>query len=380
VVCKQFLYNTTLLRLIEKGLDLDYNSKIMSINPGMIALLGSGETSNAGGLVFETLIRQCNDAPRICVLETPAGFELNSARVAGKIAEYLKVRLQNYYPRIQLLPARKRGTAFSPDDPLICAPLLESDVIFFGPGSPTYTVRQLTGSTAWDYIVSRHRLGACLALASAATISLGSKAIPVYEIYKVGEDLHWKPGLNFFANYGLDLVFVPHWNNSEGGAELDTSRCFIGRERFEWLRSQLDPETTIVGMDEHTAIIINLAAKTCLAIGRKEVHILKGGVEKTFRDGQEFSIQELGPFHPIHDPSEGIPASAWEKAMAIANLPVQESGEDQPETEVVGLLELRRLARSGKNWAESDRLRDELAGRGWRVVDTAEGQKLIRPS
>ncbi len=45
-------------------------------------------------------------------------------------------------------------------------------------------------------------------------------------------------------------------------------------------------------------------------------------------------------------------------------------------SEVTGLLEQRQKARSEKNWAESDRLRDQIAALGWVVKDTKEGPKL----
>jgi cysteinyl-tRNA synthetase len=39
------------------------------------------------------------------------------------------------------------------------------------------------------------------------------------------------------------------------------------------------------------------------------------------------------------------------------------------------LLDARESARAGKNFKESDRLRDELAAMGVTVTDTAEGQR-----
>ncbi|MEJ5224967.1 MAG: hypothetical protein WHV44_10975 [Anaerolineales bacterium] len=165
---------------------------------GLLAFLGSGETSLAGGRIFEHIARRLPPNPRIVVLETPAGFELNSPQVAGRVADYLATRLQNYRPRVDVIPARKRGTPYSPDDPEICAPLIHADFIFMGPGSPTYAVRQLQNSLAWELIRARHRMGAALVFASAATIAVGARALPVYEIYKVGQDVHVVPGLNFF--------------------------------------------------------------------------------------------------------------------------------------------------------------------------------------
>jgi cysteinyl-tRNA synthetase len=47
-----------------------------------------------------------------------------------------------------------------------------------------------------------------------------------------------------------------------------------------------------------------------------------------------------------------------------------------PDQEIMALVEARQQARAAKNWAESDRVRDELARRGWAVKDTSDGPKL----
>jgi len=44
--------------------------------------------------------------------------------------------------------------------------------------------------------------------------------------------------------------------------------------------------------------------------------------------------------------------------------------------EIQALVEARAVARATKQWAESDRLRDELAAKGWEVRDGKEGQKV----
>ena len=48
----------------------------------------------------------------------------------------------------------------------------------------------------------------------------------------------------------------------------------------------------------------------------------------------------------------------------------------QAPAEVMALLEQRAAARAAKNWAESDRLRDEIAAAGWSVKDSRDGQTL----
>ena len=44
--------------------------------------------------------------------------------------------------------------------------------------------------------------------------------------------------------------------------------------------------------------------------------------------------------------------------------------------DIQALADARAKARAEKNWAESDRLRDELAAKGWQVRDGKEGQTL----
>ena len=338
---------------------------------GRIAFLGSGETSLAGGRIFEALARLIPDPLHVSVLETPAGFELNSTIVAGRVGDFLKTRLQNYKPTIDLIPARKQGTEFSPDNPEILKPLLRANIIFMGPGSPTYLARQLRGTLAWDIIRARHRLGATLIFASAATISVGAWVLPVYEIYKVGDDIHTKEGLNFFSDFGMDLSFVPHWNNAEGGTDLDTSRCFVGIERFDQWRKLLPPENILVGLDEHSGIIMDFEKGTCDVHGVSSVSVVKNTSMEIYPAGAKFSLNELGNFKMSEMLEDGIRTEIWEMIRNAV-----EVDEDQPPVKVLELLEQRKEARARKDFAESDRLRDEVATLGWTVKDTKDGQQL----
>ena len=338
---------------------------------GRIAFLGSGETSLAGGRIFEALARLLPDPLHVSVLETPAGFELNSTIVAGRVGDFLKTRLQNYKPTIDLIPARKQGTEFSPDNPEILEPLLRANIIFMGPGSPTYLARQLRGTLAWDIIRARHRMGATLIFASAATISVGAWVLPVYEIYKVGDDIHTKEGLNFFSDFGMDLSFVPHWNNAEGGTDLDTSRCFVGIERFDQWRKLLPPENILVGLDEHSGIIMDFEKGTCDVHGVSSVSVVKNTSMEIYPAGAKFSLNELGNFKMSEMLEDGIRTEIWEMIRNAV-----EVDEDQPPVKVLELLEQRKEARARKDFAESDRLRDEVATLGWTVKDTKDGQQL----
>ena len=340
---------------------------------GQVAFLGSGETSLAGGRIFETLAKSINEPLRIALLETPAGFELNSAQVVGKVGDFMKTRLQNYKPVVDVIPARKKDSAFSPDDPEIINPLLYANMIFMGPGSPTYAIRQLKDTLAWDVIRARHRIGATLIFASAATISVGAHALPVYEIYKVGQDVHIADGLNFFSDFGLHVSFIPHWNNAEGGVDLDTSRCFVGMDRFNEWCSLLPSENITLGLDEHTGIIMNFESGMCEISGVSSVSLVSDCDPVMHPAGGKFSLSEIGEIK-IPDPiASGISARAWD--MVINAPPLDD---DKPSDEVIELAEERLVARAGRNWAESDRLRDEIAFLGWTVQDGKDGYKLVK--
>jgi hypothetical protein len=344
-----------------------------------VVLFGSGETSPSGQKVFDRLFRQLPKNPQVSLLETPAGFELNSAQVAGKVADFFHHNLQNYHPQIEIIPARKRDTNFSPDNQEIAYPLLKSDLIFAGPGSPTYAVRQLQDSLTWHYLLARHRLGSAITFSSSTVIAISTHALPVYEIYKVGEDPHWKPGLNLFGPYwsvsGLPLVFIPHWNNNDGGDELDTSRCYIGRARFEPLLEMLPDERVVIGIDEHTALWLDCAGLNCKVFGLGTITMLKDGEKHIFSKGDSFSFSDLMDCH-IPDPAVGIPQHVWQVAQAATQTKFEE--DTHPTEEVLDLVEQRTSARNRKDWTTADELRDRIAALGWQVKDTPEGAQIVK--
>jgi hypothetical protein len=340
---------------------------------GQIAFLGSGETSLAGGRIFETLAKKINEPLRIALMETPAGFELNSTQVVGKVGEFMKTRLQNYKPIVDVVPARKKNSVFSPDDPEIVKPLLYANMIFMGPGSPTYTIRNLKDTLAWDVIRARHRLGATLIFASAATISISAHALPVYEIYKVGQDVHAVDGLNLFADFGLHISFIPHWNNTDGGVDLDTSRCFIGMDRFAEWNSFVPTNNETIGLDEHTGLILDFETGLCEVSGVSSVSLVRKDNPEIYPSGSKFPLSDLGKVVLPAPLEKDIPTQVWDMVLNAPPL-----DDDAPPPEVAALAQQRLAARTNKNWAESDKLRDEISALGWIVQDAKDGYKLVR--
>jgi cyanophycinase-like exopeptidase len=347
----------------------------MMCKHGYVALFGSGETSANGRKVYEWVMSRLELPIRAAVLETPAGFQPNSALVAGKVADFIRERMVNYRPQVEVVPARARGGPWSPDNPEVVEPLFRSNLIFLGPGSPTYAARQLQDSLAWQAMVARHRLGAALVLASAATVAAGSLVLPVYEIFKVGTELHWQAGLDLLRPYGLEVVFVPHWDNQEGGADLDTSRCFMGQERFARLFEMLPPTATVIGIDEHTALILDLQAGKVRVLGRGCITLVSKGEERRCSGSTVLDLAELGDFH-MPEPGAGLPAEVWARAQKAP----EEATPSGPPPEVLALVQEREAARARRDWAASDALREQIAALGWEVRDTPAGPEVSRPA
>jgi cyanophycinase-like exopeptidase len=367
------------------------------MNPGPIILFGSGETSPSGRKVFEQIVRHLPARPKLALLDTPAGFELNAEQVIGRVGAFLEQGLQNYQPQVSMVRARKRGTPFSPDSPAVVQQILEADLLFMGPGSPTYAVRQLCDSPAWHALRARQRLGAPLVLASAAVVAISAFALPVYEIYKVGEDLHWKDGLDLFGDFGLPLVFIPHWNNNDGGAELDTSRCFMGESRFSDLIDLLPGEGDILGIDEKTALILDLPTGEGRVEGLGGVTVIHAGPQHrnppqatsslkdlaerrsshihVYASGERFPLSELGPWQPAA-PARDLPSDIWQAALEAQARRQAPAAEDVAPEAVLALAEARWAAKLAKQWAEADQLRGEIDALGWVMEDGKDGWRV----
>lgn len=338
--------------------------------PGPVLLFGSGETAPAGRNAWDRLLHHLGQGARIAILETPAGFQPNSAWVAEQIAAFLRERLHHRRPQPVVIPARRKGDPHGPDNPDILRPLVIAQAIFLGPGSPTYAVRHLRGTLAWEIILQRWREGTAIVLASAAAIAAGRWALPVYEIYKAGADLHWQPGLDLFAPLGLHPVIVPHWNNTEGGEHLDTSRCFMGRERFARLRCLLpEPYRPILGLDEHTMLLLDWRTGEAEVLGKGQVTLLQRGEARALPPGR-YRLDDLG-WAPLPMPRWPAPGRSARKLMATRNALME------PPEEVRRLVAAREAARRRRDWATADALRECIRALGWEIRDTPQGPQLV---
>ncbi len=249
---------------------------------GTIALMGSGELTATMVQVHKDLLARLGPSPRAVFLDTPAGFQLNADQIARRAVEFFRRHVGH---PLSVASFRSAQAASTPEAARAFRALREADYVLVGPGSPTYALRQWKDSPVPEILAERIAGGACLVAASAAALTVGRLTLPVYEIYKVGEDPHWVKGLDLLGRFGLPLVVVPHWNNAEGGTH-DTRFCYMGEPRFQALEAMLPGDVSVLGLDEHTACVLDLAEDRFEVRGLGRVTLRAAGAEQVFGPGE----------------------------------------------------------------------------------------------
>src|ERR1700722_1120822 len=253
----------------------------MSEGARVLAIMGSGETSPTMVTVHRALAaRLTAEHPRAIVLETPYRFQDNAGDISAAARKYFADHVGLPVTVLDgLLPAP--GAA----DPGQAAQIRSADWVFAGPGSPTFALSQWRDSQVAEAIKDRVTAGlGVTVLASAAAVTVGLAALPVYEIYKVGEPPHWVDGLDLLSPLGLKVAVIPHYNNKEGGT-YDTRYCYLGERRLALLERDLPADAAVLGVDEHTAAVFDLRARTVEVAGRGTVTVRRRGVSTVLAAG-----------------------------------------------------------------------------------------------
>lgn len=377
--------------------------------PGWLTLIGSGETAPGMVRVHRSLLAGLGEPARPAFIDTPAAFELGLQAIHNRFRDYFQVRLG--------LPLQIASLAGDGEEPEQLAQAMAivsaANYLVAGPGSPSYAVRRWRRSPLYTTLVERWLAGAQLILASSAAIAISHHTLPVYEIYKVGQDLHWIHGLDLLGRFGFELAIVTHWDNAEGGTH-DTRACFMGMERFERLRSLLPPSAVVLGIDEHTACTLDLERGTARVMGRGGVSILRTDATLQHRAGQTFALDELRspPEYPLPTPTvpaadlpdaqrtlaqasilmangdlaAGLRLAAASASPDLAAVLLQgaralEQAANSPEHTkplVDLLIEVRSELRSSGLWHLADLVRQRLAELGIAVRDTPNGTQWER--
>ena len=265
--------------------------------PRLLVIMGSGETAPTMVTPHRDIVARFGATPpKAVLLDTPYGFQENAAEVSQRAVEYFAQRVQLAievagFPGPLAADPRERSDQ---PTPATLARLRTADLVFSGPGSPTYALSTWQGSSVPEAISDKLAHGGVAIFASAAAVTVGRFSLPVYEIYKVGHPIHWLDGLDLLSplGFGPHCVVVPHFDNAEGGTH-DTRFCYMGERRLAVMEELLPPDAWVLGVDEHTALVFDLDAGDATVTGRGVVTVRRRGVAERFPAGTRMPMTSL---------------------------------------------------------------------------------------
>jgi hypothetical protein len=275
--------------------------------PRLLTIMGSGETAPTMVKVHRELIERVGPPPVLAVmLDTPFGFQENADEISERAKTYFAKSVGS-----PLDVARLRS-AEDFEDPLAreraMSRIRDARYVFAGPGSPTYVLSQWASSQVPGLLAEKLTRGGAVTFASAAALTLGLLTVPVYEIYKVGAAPYWAKGLDLLSLAGLRAVVIPHYNNAEGGTH-DTRFCYLGERRLSAMEEEIPDDAFVLGVDEHTALLLDLDTGRARVLGNGRVTVRRAGRSREVPAGAELAIAELAVLaaeHPSPSPSTTI--------------------------------------------------------------------------
>jgi hypothetical protein len=361
---------------------------------GVLALLGSGETAPGMTKIHRGLLKALGEV-RAVNLDTSYGFQENVPQMTAKLLDYFSSSLHVEMKPLHLT-SFEGSTALERE--LFRQGVRTANYVFSGPGSPSYALAQWRPLGLAGDLASVLDDGGTLCFASAAALTLGAYTAPIYEIYKAGSTLYWLEGLNILAPFGLNCVIIPHYDNQEGG-NYDTSRCYLGERRLAVLEEELPDDVAILGVDEHTALILDLEDRVLRVLGRSHGYWRVHGTTTVLTNGSTVDLNDLKSVQPARvsqpvddtQPPPTVPApetDAVSESQQLGQL-VSEGGPDalgalaqlvqlagrgnsshvDPAPLVASVLAVRDACRSAGQYDLADQLRDALLGAGVVVQD-----------
>jgi len=332
----------------------------------VLAIIGSGETSPTMVTVHRELVSRLSlTRPQAVVLATPYAFQENAADVSA--------RTQRYFADSVGLRVRVAAGTTPHADPGMAPPLIPpdeedeaqqaagiraADWVFAGPGSPSYALAHWQAGPVAAGLRDRVLAGPGLTvLASAAAATAGRFTLPVYEIYKAGGAPRWLDGLDLLGPLGLTVALIPHYDNAEGG-RYDTRHCYLGERRLAVMEHELGDDAAVLGVDEHTAVLIDLQTSEIEIRGRGGVTVRRSGDSVILPAETRLSVAELRDLvRGVRRAAGGGDAPRGEGRPAPASRDDAAAGDGEPPTrplpELMAAAERRFEAAAGTRDADA---------------------------
>ena len=256
--------------------------------PRVLAIMGSGETAPTMIKPHRAIFDRLPEPVDAVLLDTPYGFQENAAILSEKALEYFRDSIGR---TVEAAGLHDTGADVVDVESAI-ARIRSADWVFAGPGSPTYALDQWAGTAVPDALADKLATGGAVVFSSAAALTLGVATVPVYEIYKVGAHPTWAEGLDLLSAFGLPVAVIPHYDNTEGGNH-DTRFCYLGERRLVMLEPLLPDGAFVLGVDEHTGVVLDLDADTAEVVGRGAVTLRRQGESVRIEAGETVPIDVL---------------------------------------------------------------------------------------
>jgi hypothetical protein len=175
--------------------------------------------------------------------------------------------------------------------------------------------------------------------------------------------------MDILGQFGFNLVVVPHWNNAEGGTH-DTRFCFMGEPRFRQLEALLPEDVSILGLDEHTACVMDLAIDRAEIKGIGKVILRRSDGEAVFEAGERFSLDIFRG-----QEAEGIWKPKTPEVATTAKMPA--SKQNSFWDKIHSLDSRFRLALEDKNPRQLTNALLELDRTIWQAQQELENEEFI---
>ena len=246
--------------------------------PGALALVGSGEylphMAEADRFLLGTLGGPA--AARVVVIPTASALE------PGMPERWNAMGVEHFRrlgARVTTLLLLNRDDA---QDERVLADLRAANLYYFSGGNPEHVIETLRDTPAWQIIRASYAAGAVLAGCSAGAMMLGSYTLSVRTVMR-GLPPRWLPALGIAPG----IVLMPHF---------DRVADFAGAELFRAMLESAPPSTTLVGVDEDTALVYipGEPAPRWQVIGRQTVSVFdREGVRAIYRPGEPIRLGTL---------------------------------------------------------------------------------------
>jgi cyanophycinase len=238
----------------------------MNKSPGAIALVGSGEyLPQMQEMENHLLHLAISRGKKNTYIQIPTG----AGKEGPDRLNFWQERGRDQADRMGceqiFLPVLKREDAFNPD---FIEAIKGAGLIYFSGGDPGYLAEVFIDTPLWQAIITEWEAGSSLAGCSAGAMAFGSKIIGIRRS-------HINPGLGLLPS----IEVIPHYDKFLGWLPDRVSAAVI----------RPDADTTLLGIDEDTAVIFEGSWKVH---GAGKVHILRSSVTTP-------GIYSLGEILPI---------------------------------------------------------------------------------